>query len=36
VAATVSASTSPVWEGKSAEVREFQVICGAMASMRSS
>ena len=36
VAAGVVASVVPVWEGNSAAVREFQVICGAMASTRSS
>ena len=29
-------SAGPVWDGKSAAVSEFQVICGAMASIRSS
>ncbi len=36
VAAGVSPSTVPVWEGNSAVVSEFQVICGAIASTRSS
>ena len=36
VAAGVGAGSSPTCEGNSAEVSEFQVICGAIASMRSS